>query len=192
MDLPDRLRRCLSTRARIELVESEAVCCAVLVPLVRDGDGYRVLYTLRSEALPNHRGQVAFPGGKQHVEDPSLLETALREAHEEVGITPADVTVLGRLDDVHTILPKYVVTPYVGVLPAGYGFRANPAEVADLFTVALSDLGDPTFQEIEQRTMRGTPFDVETITAGPHVIWGVTHKITKNLLDCIEDAKTIP
>lgn len=189
MDLTDRLRRILAERERVALLDGEAVRCAVLVPLIPDGDGYRVLYTRRTEHLPDHRGQVAFPGGKHAPSDAALLDTALREAQEEVGIAPAGVIVLGRLDDVTTMAARYVVTPFVGLLPPDSRFRPNPAEVADVFTVGLKDLADPGFQGTQPRTWDGMVYEVDVITAGNHNIWGLTLRITQNLLECIELAR---
>jgi 8-oxo-dGTP pyrophosphatase MutT (NUDIX family) len=187
--LTERLRGILANRERVALLDGEAVRCAVLVPLIPDGDGYRVLYTRRTEHLPDHRGQVAFPGGKHAPSDPALLDTALREAEEEVGIDPECVVVLGRLDDVTTMAERYVVTPFVGVLPPDTRFRPNPAEVADVFTVGLRDLADPEFQGTQPRTWDGATFHVDVITAGDHNIWGLTLRITQNLLECIELAR---
>ena len=83
--------------------------CGVLLAILPSEHGYEVLYTLRSQELPSHKGQVAFPGGKHSEEDNSLLVTALREAEEEVGISPGDVEVLGSLDDVYTMATDYVI-----------------------------------------------------------------------------------
>src|SRR5690348_17336405 len=103
------------------MVDPEAIHCAVLIPMMpvsTNGRGivdYDVVYTLRSEHLPSHKGQVAFPGGKREP-DEDLLATALRESNEEIGIQPADVEVLGCLDDVSTMAGQFVITPWVGVL----------------------------------------------------------------------------
>ena len=148
-------------------------------------DDHAVLYTLRSESLPSHRGQVSFPGGKQHAEDATLLDTALRESHEEVGIAPDDVTVLGRLDDVYTMATEYVITPFVGLVPPGYEFSANPGEVSDIFTLGFRELMNPDHHGHESQEYRGQPFTVDLISAGPHKIWGATHRITMNLLTLV-------
>jgi len=188
MDLHERLREHLANRSRTALARGTR--CAVLVPLLADSPGYRLLYTLRSEHLPSHRGQVAFPGGKHSSGDADLLATALREAHEEVGIAATDVDILGPLDDVYTAVSDFVVTPYVGLLPAVYPLRANPAEVSDLFTVTLDALEDPAHRETQQRQHGSIAFEVEAITAGTHTIWGVTHRITCNFLECISELRS--
>lgn len=183
MFLAERLRRHLRERAPVTLEAESSIACAVLVPVVALGDEYGVVYTLRSEHLPNHKGQVAFPGGKHSTaEDRDLLETALREAHEEVGIAPGDVEVLGRLDDVYTLATGFVITPYVGFLPSDYSYRANPGEVADVFTIRVRELADVSHHTTEMREWRGSSYPVDVIVAGSHRIWGATHRITMDLL----------
>ena len=184
MRLPERLRRDLQRRSPATLAAESSIACAVLVPVVALAGEYGVVYTLRSEHLPNHKGQVAFPGGKHSAaRDRDLLQTALREAHEEIGIVPADVEVLGRLDDVYTMATDFVIAPYVGLLPADYSYRVNPGEVADVFTVRISDLADVGHHTTELREWQGARYPIEVITAGPHKIWGATHRITMDLLE---------
>ncbi len=187
MDLPRRLRRLLSERRRTELTEPDAVACGVLVPILPEPCGPAVVYTLRSEELPSHKGQVSFPGGKRAASDRSLLDTALRETREEIGVDPSDVTILGKLDDVFTMVTDYVITPFVGLLPAGVRFTPNPAEVSDLFTVALEDLMNPRYHDVTTKSFRGHEIDIEVITAGRHTIWGATHRITANLIECLRE-----
>ena len=191
MSLPERLARILADRRRRDLTSARAVPCAVLVPILPRAGAFSVVYTLRSEHLPNHKGQVAFPGGKHsNGEDTTLLETALREAREEVDIVPKDVDILGKLDDVCTMAGEFVITPYVGLLPEDYAFRANPGEVDDIFDVPVSSLLDPVHHDIEQREWRGANHTIQVITAGRHKIWGATRLITANLIECVEDSET--
>ena len=184
---PERLRHLFERRERVSLARQGSVECAVLVPLVETSDGYGVVYTVRSEHLPNHKGQVAFPGGKRSPrQDASLRDTALREAHEEIHLRREDVEPLGELDDVYTMTTDFVITPVVGLLRAGARYRPNPAEVDALFTVSLRDLADTTLRGKLMRDWKGSSFEVPVINAGPHPIWGATHTITLNLLDCLD------
>jgi len=198
--LPDCLADHLRSRDRLTMSQRDTIVCAVLIPLVplpaapghaAGIDDYDVVYTLRSEHLPNHKGQVAFPGGKRSG-DEDLLQTALRESAEEVGILPSDVTVVGCLDDVSTMAGQYVITPWVGVLPPGYAFRANPHEVADIFAVRLSQLGDPRHQARTTKQWGGNDYEISVITAGRHEIWGATHQITRNFLELVAEARGAP
>jgi len=182
----NRLRSVLLDRDRAAVHKPGAIECAVLVPLIASNSDFEVLYTLRSQHLPDHKGQVAFPGGKRETADENLSATALREAHEEMNIRPETVEILGRLDDVTTVRGLYVVTPYVGLLGETTGLRPNPAEVADSFRLSLAELRDPSHRQSEQMVFEGESYDVEQITAGPHVIWGLTHRITLDLLDCLD------
>src|SRR5258706_12151143 len=102
----------------------DGVAAAVLVPMFERDGAFHLLYTTRSAALPQHPGQVAFPGGRHApVRDGSLLVTALRETEEEIGVRPADVDVLGALDAIHTFSSNFLITPFVGRIPHPYEFR---------------------------------------------------------------------
>jgi 8-oxo-dGTP pyrophosphatase MutT (NUDIX family) len=117
--------------------DSKVKCAAVLVPLVFvDGD-WHLLYTRRADRVESHKGQVSFPGGACDAGETTPEQTALREAHEEVGILPQDVRVLGRLTHMITIT-HFRVTPVVGVVPWPYVFRVGNEEVARVFTIPLA------------------------------------------------------
>jgi 8-oxo-dGTP pyrophosphatase MutT (NUDIX family) len=202
--LPDVLAEHLRRRRRLEMSGKDAILCAVLIPLLPvaggtaaangvgpamlSDDEFDVVYTLRSEDLPSHKGQVAFPGGKRDGIEGSL-EAALRESAEEIGIVPADVRIVGALDDVSTMAGRYIITPWVGLLPPACEFRAEPGEVADIFHVRLSALGDARYQGSTKKHWGGNAYEVPVITAGKHEIWGATHEITRNFLEAVEQAR---
>jgi 8-oxo-dGTP pyrophosphatase MutT (NUDIX family) len=166
------------------------IAAAVLVPLFeRDGD-LHLLYTKRSEALPHHRGQVSFPGGR-HVSDadPSLLATALRETEEEIGVAPAHVEVLGALAPIHTMSSNFLISPFVGVIPHPYDFRPNPREVSEIFSVPIDVLLDPSTAAEEEWTFGGHTLPIATYRHGAHVIWGATHCITTTFLDLLRGVR---
>jgi 8-oxo-dGTP pyrophosphatase MutT (NUDIX family) len=162
------------------------IAAAVLVPLLAENGELHLLFTKRSETLPHHRGQVAFPGGR-HVadDDPSLLATALREAEEEIGLDPARVDVLGALAPIHTFASNFLITPYVGVVPHPYDYTANPYEVAEIFTVPLASLQAPGAMREEEWQWQGRTVPVIAYRHGAHVIWGATQRITADLLELI-------
>jgi 8-oxo-dGTP pyrophosphatase MutT (NUDIX family) len=160
------------------------IASAVLVPLFARAGELHLLYTTRSESLPHHGGQVAFPGGRHAPSaDASLLATALRETEEEIGVDPAHVDVLGPLAPIHTVASRFLITPFVGVIPHPYTFRPNPAEVRDIFSVPLAVLLDPAAATEEQWSFGGVPVPIVTYRHGGHVIWGATHRITVALLE---------
>ncbi len=159
-----------------------AQAAAVLVPIFDEGGVARLLLTRRSTNLPSHQGQVAFPGGKVH-DGESSEAGALREAHEEVGIPPADVDVVGPLEQLSTVASQFVLAPFVGILPARPVIVPNPAEVARAFDVSVADLMDDDAYHEERWDLPGMGnrpmhfFDVADET-----VWGATARILFDLL----------
>jgi 8-oxo-dGTP pyrophosphatase MutT (NUDIX family) len=134
--LREPLRRALAAREARRVDPGSRTVAAVLVPLFEHNGEVHVQLVRRPEAMRNHGGQVAFPGGKNDPGDESLRATALREAEEELGIGPSSVDVLGALDDYPTIT-GFLVTPWVGWLPDNLTLRPNPSEVARAFAPPL-------------------------------------------------------
>jgi 8-oxo-dGTP pyrophosphatase MutT (NUDIX family) len=173
----------LGARSRIVLAPEDRTACAVLVPLLAVDGEASILYTRRSAALPHHQGQVAFPGGRRHPEsDADLAATALRETHEEIGLPPAQVHILGILDDIETVATRFVITPFVGVVTSPYRFRPCPREVDAIFTVPLRVLQAPDAERHEVWDFDGRAVPIDTYPVDGHVIWGATQRITRNLL----------
>jgi 8-oxo-dGTP pyrophosphatase MutT (NUDIX family) len=179
-----QLASALTGRPRRPLAPAEATAAAVLVPLQVVGDAVHVVYTRRARALPTHAGQVAFPGG---VSDPGrdadAAATALREAHEEIGLAPGDVRLLGPLDDIATVSSRFLITPWVGLVPHPYAWIPSAREVDAVFTVALERLRAPDAERRELWDFDGTRVPIDFFPIDGHVIWGATHRITRNLLD---------
>src|SRR5437667_5720121 len=112
VSLSDRIKELLGTRSKNVIADWDMKPSSVLVPLfLKDGE-YHMLFTRRTDHLRNHPGQISFPGGRRDETDASLLETALREAEEELGLMRGDVKVLGELDDMFTAT-QYRITPFV-------------------------------------------------------------------------------
>jgi len=173
----------LGARRRLVLRRPHKTTAAVLVPLLAVDGEPSLLFTRRSNELPHHQGQVAFPGGRHEPEaDADLVATALREAHEEVGLDPADVRLLGALDDIETMATRFIITPVVGVVPWPYAFEPCPREVDAIFTVPLRALAAPGAERRETWDFGGRAVAVDTYPVDGHVIWGATQRITRNLL----------
>lgn len=120
---------------------------AVLLPLLEIDEEWHLLFIRRTEMEGDrHSGQVAFPGGARDPEDTSLEAAALREAHEEIGLKPEDVTILGKIND-FVVISNYQVSPFVGVIPWPYNFIPSPAEVSRVFTIPLDWLVNPNNRE---------------------------------------------
>lgn len=154
---------------------------AVLVPIYPDPDP-TVIFTVRTETLPHHKGQISFPGGSIDESDASPEAAALREAHEEIGLDPDGVSVVGRLDDTPTFVTGYVVSPIVGFLQQRPELSPNPAEVAEILEVPLDALVDDIRRE-PGFTERGRTFPTEAWVWNGHIIWGVTARLLRILLE---------
>ena len=183
--------RAALTRAEPQADALSGIASAVLVPLFVRDDGLHLLFTKRSEELPHHSGQVAFPGGRYvAATDTSLVDTALRESHEEIGLDPAHVQVLGPLAPIHTFVTNFVINPFVGVIPHPYDFRANAREVSDIFSVPLDVLADPAAALEEEWQFGDRRFPVTAFRHEGFVIWGATQKITAMLLEVLAAIRT--
>jgi 8-oxo-dGTP pyrophosphatase MutT (NUDIX family) len=163
----------LSDGFRLPGREGEPTLAAVLVPLVNRPAGLQVLLTQRSAELPDHPGQISFPGGRVEAADASLAATALREATEEVGLPPSRVSIIGRLPEYETVT-GYRVTPVIGWVEPPFTLAPDPIEVADVFEVPLAFLLDPANQQRHFRMVGTRRRDYWAIPYGERYIWGAT------------------
>ena len=189
IDLPfdeSRVRDRLSRRDR-RVMEADALGeAAVLVPLFWKAERLHLLFTKRTDTVSTHKGQISFPGGRREPADENLLQTALRESWEEIGLRPDDVRVLGALDDTVT-LKNVRITPYVGLIPADYTFAVHPDEVAYLIEVPVAEFLDPDRLRAEDLPHPdGHTRTVYFYDVGEEVIWGATARIVKEWLDAME------
>jgi 8-oxo-dGTP pyrophosphatase MutT (NUDIX family) len=153
---------------------------AVLVPLYEDAAGeLHAVFTQRRHDLNRHAGEISFPGGRRD-EGEELVTTALREAHEEIGLPPAGVQLAGALEPTPTFVTSYAIYPFVGVIEPGFEWVLQATEVAEVLEFKLSDLRAGAG---ERRLVRkGIPFRTPTYEVGPHLIWGATARIVGDLL----------
>lgn len=165
--------RNLSDGFRLPGREGTPKPAAVLVPLVNRPQGLQVLLTQRSADLPDHPGQISFPGGRVEPGDASVAAAALRESAEEIGLPQARVTVLGCLSDYETVT-GYRVTPVVGWVEPPFAITPDPVEVADVFEVPLAFLMDPANQQRQFRMLGALRRDFWAIPYGDRYIWGAT------------------
>ena len=150
---------------------------AVLIGVLDD----HVILTKRASTLKHHPGQIAFPGGKLDG-DETVAQAALREAHEEVGLSPKIVTVLAELPP-HETVTSYAVTPVLARIEREFSPVLEPGEVAECFRVPLSFLMDPANYAVEGRRWRGMRREFFTVPYGPYYIWGATARMLKSLAD---------
>ncbi|MBU2992295.1 CoA pyrophosphatase [Octadecabacter sp. 1_MG-2023] len=152
---------------------------AVLVAVSMDG---QLILTKRSAQLKHHAGQIAFAGGRKDDTDRDLAHTALREAHEEIGLRSDSVQVIGTLPN-HETVTNYAVTPVVGLVPSALDFVAEPGEVAEVFTVPLAHVLNTENYAIEGRWWRGQKRQYYVVPFGPYYIWGATARILRGLAE---------
>ena len=158
----------------------------VLVPVMADNDGAKMLLTKRSSRLKHHPGQISFPGGKQDEGDADVTAAALREAQEEVGLPLEHVTVLGTLPT-HETVTGFLVTPVIGWIDRPFKIIPEPGEVAEVFTVPLTHVTEKAEFSVQSRRWRGTRRHYYTVPFGPYYIWGATARILRGLADRMEN-----
>jgi len=156
---------------------------SVLIPLLKDDGIHKVLFTKRTDYVEHHKGQISFPGGSVDKEDGSLVETALRESEEEIGLSREDVEILGRIDDALTIASDFIVYPFVGFIPYPYDFAINDIEVKRLITVPLDVFqpDNPT-AKIYKVEAEGMVFHTHGFEYNGDLIWGATARIMENFI----------
>lgn len=181
--LAEALRARLAARERERLELEGFRRAAVLVPLLESEGGPELLFTVRSAALSNHAGQIAFPGGRL---DPgeSIEEAARRETLEEVGLEVPPSAILGRLDE-HPSPAGYIVTPVLAVLPWPQPLRPNPAEVDGIFTASIAALSAIT-PRTEERQLRAYRRRLHFYDFEGQLIWGLTGNVLQTVLELFE------
>jgi 8-oxo-dGTP pyrophosphatase MutT (NUDIX family) len=163
---------------------------AVLVALFVDDEQLRVVLTRRREDLRRHPGEISFPGGRHDHTDADLIATALREAHEEVGLSPESVQVVGALQPTPTIATGYRVYPFVGLIDSDQTWKLSPREVADVLELSLAQL--LAGYSRQRLIRRGIPIRTDTYTVDGTLIWGATARILADLFERIESLRGEP
>lgn len=184
----EAIRRALAGRSKQTESIAGSVPAAVLLPLFEKDGEYYLVFTKRTETVSYHKGQYSFPGGRPHPGDRSMMEAALREAWEEIGLRPEDAEVLGELDDMATHITNFVITPFVAAIPYPHQFRANPAEVAEIIEVPLQVLRDRRNVTEEMMELGGRQIPHYFYHYGDRIIYGATARIVKHFLEVIEPA----
>jgi 8-oxo-dGTP pyrophosphatase MutT (NUDIX family) len=163
-----------------------ATDAAVLVPLYVDEATTRAVFTRRRDDMRRHPGEISFPGGRRDDEDPDLQHTALREAHEEIGLPPEAVEIVGALEPTPTMVTGYAIYPFVGLIEPGHAWDPSVGEVAQVLELSLAELR----AGYDQRpvTRRGMTFMTDTYVVGDAFIWGATARIVGHLLERVPAA----
>ena len=156
----------------------------VLVPFLVGDAGIEIILTKRASGLKHHPGQIAFPGGKQDDTDADVVAAALREANEEIGLSPSNVDVLGTMAS-HETVTGFTVTPVLGRVRMPFEFQPEPLEVDEVFRVPLDHLCDPARYQIQSRYWLGQRRYYYTVPYGPYYIWGATARILRSLAEAM-------
>jgi 8-oxo-dGTP pyrophosphatase MutT (NUDIX family) len=174
--LKEQIKRLLCNREKKRITGRDLKASAVLVPLFYNEGQCHILFTERSEEVVFHKGQVCFPGGTQEPSDSSLLQTALRESQEEIGLEAKDIEILGELDDMLTLTSNYVISPFVAFVPYPHSLRTNGKEVRGVFSVPVSFLMDElNFKQ-----------DSYAYEYEGHIIWGATARILRQMISLLK------
>lgn len=157
---------------------------AVLVPVEMRDQGLSLLFTRRTEHLPDHAGQISFPGGRMVAGDETAWAAALRETEEEVGLPRTHVRPIGRLDT-YVTRTGFEVTPLVGLVRPPFPIAPDSFEVAEVFEAPLGFFLDPAHREIHSRLYRGKERFFFAFAYGEHYIWGATAGMLVNLVEVL-------
>jgi len=170
---------------RIENNIDKYTQASVLLPLfIKDGH-YWLLLMRRANTVEHHKSEVSFPGGIVDEKDDNLESTAKRETFEEIGVRDEDIEILGQLDDMTTITSRFIVHPFVGIVPFPYEFNLNRSEVDHLIEVPLQFFLDPSQPQTFSMHYKGDTFETPAFIYEGIVIWGATERILENFISLI-------
>lgn len=181
------IRRILTENPKKTVVDSSLTPAGVTLLLYPKDGEYCILLNKRTDTVDDHKGEISFPGGRKDPEDETLLDTALRETHEEMGISPDDVDVLGEIDDVPTNT-SYLISTFVGTIPYPYEFAPSEAEVAEVLEVPISTLMDINSARDEVRVRDGELVNSVSYSYDGHLIFGATARILSRFLELLDTA----
>lgn len=167
-------------RRKRRIVDPDLIAAAVLLPIYWKDGQYHILFIRRTETVKKHKGEISFPGGVYEERDSSLLETALRESAEEIGLKAGDVEILGELDDEVSVTTNYVISPFTAVIPWPYRFRLDERETKEIIEAPIDSL-------LASNYSRPEIINGETVTAyyykyQDRIIWGATARILHKFL----------
>jgi len=178
--MKDRVRDCLAALKPRKLTNGFTREAAVLMPIFQWEHEYHFLLTRRTEEVQTHKGQISFPGGMREGNE-TLIETALRETFEEVGIEESRIETLGRFHD-YISINRYRVTPFAGFINGPFTTVPQIHEVAEVLQVPFRIFSDPARLRIEKRILEDGEENVYFYSYGTHQIWGLTARIITDFM----------
>jgi len=184
-----QLRQTLEKRIIRRLHCPERVRSAVLVPLFWQDEECHILFIRRTRDVQHHKGQIAFPGGAYQPEDKTMLNTALRESAEEIGLQDKDVKVLGQLDDFITTTSNFVISPFVARIPWPYCFLLNTRETEAIITAPLAAFQNRANVKLEDEVIGGQKVPTLNYHYQGNIIWGATARILSQVLEIVKEQR---
>ena len=181
--MKQKLRQFLSQRQKQHIVDASRVPAGVLLPVYCKQGQYCILFTRRTDNVKEHKGQISFPGGAYQEGDGRLVNTALRECAEEIGLVAEEVEILGELDDTISITSNYIISPFVAFIPWPYQFKVNREEIEELVEVPISVLLNRGNLPQETKIIDGRVITSYFYHYQGEIIWGATAKILNQFLD---------
>ncbi len=189
----NNIREILSKHKKVSLEMPGKQPSAVLIPIYVKDDRHILVLTLRSQLVHHHKGEISFPGGGYHPLDMNLQQTALRETFEEIGVDPGQVDILGELDDSATMGSGFIITPFVGLIPADYPFKISDYEISKLIHAPLDDLlAKGCCQSIAPINRDGNPVRQFIFTYLGQQVIGATARVLRQFLDIYSQAAGLP
>lgn len=183
---PELIKQALAKRD-VERVDGTGMMPASVMILLYFKDGeYCILLNKRSEEVEHHKGEISFPGGARDLEDRDLLETALRETEEEMGIKREDIVVLGEMDEIVT-RSNFQVSVFTGTIEYPYKFTPSAIEIAEVLEFPVSALLDPANRRVETRWDNGKTATSYSYVHEEHVVFGATARILQSCVEILDD-----
>ncbi len=203
-EIRDRIRHCLHSTHQVETItgdhavagmareERTLMPAAVLMPLVERSEGYTVLLTQRTAHLEHHAGQISFPGGRAEEEDANPVDTALREAEEEIGLQRRHVVEIAGFLDLYQTVTGFLITPVVGFVAPPFELALDAFEVAEAFEVPLDFILDPRNHESRSMFYKGQHRRYYVIPYEDRFIWGATAAMLVNFARRLAEHPLLP
>ena len=181
----DHIRRVIAENPHRSVDDPSLTPAGIMVLIYPVGDDHCILLQKRSSRVDSHKGEISFPGGKRDPEDATILDTAIRETHEEMGIDPKDIEVFGALDQTATT-SGFCTNPFAGTIPYPYDFQPCPDEVAEVLEVPVSSLMDYANRRDEIHIENGDLRNAPSYAYDGHIIFGATARVLNRFIELLE------
>ena len=183
--MKQQLKRILSRRQKLHIFDANRTAAAVLVPIFDKQGRYYILFTKRTEKVKEHKGEISFPGGAYEEGDGTMVDTALRECAEEIGLMTDEVEVIGELDDIVSRTSNYSISSFVAVIPWPHRLKVDGEEVEEIIEVPIRELMDRDCLRQETEIVNGEKLPLHFYHHKGRVIWGATARILNQFLDIL-------